>query len=189
MRVPQVVCWQFQDFLTVLFPDFIRGHFRKEEMSKFISDNIQSFTVEGAQKPCAVELYSGSRFSTTLTVRAKFFTAKSPEVLQHWHTDVERNRVTLESRAATPIGLDLEGGPSQKDELRRKTKEYIHSIAQEPAYAEQVTEALRHTELPRKILQIAQTYCNRTDVSLLSSLPSESRLCTRADLYLLSPPS
>lgn len=149
----------------MLFPDFIRGHFRKEEMTKFITENIQSFTVDGVEKPCAVELYSGSRFSTTLTVRAKFFTAKTPEVLQHWHTDVERNRISLESRAATPIGLDIESGHIQRDELRRKAKEYISSITQEPAYAEQATEALKHTKLPRKILQIAQTYCNRTDVS------------------------
>ncbi len=164
LHVPQVVCWQFQDFLTVLFPDFTRVHFKKDEMAKFITDNIQGFTVDGVEKPCAVELYSGTHFAATLTIRAKFFTAKSPEVLQHWHMNVDQNVMSLESRGAAPIGLELESGP-QRDELRRRTREYISLITQEPNYAEQVTQSLRHTELPRKVLRIVQKYAQRSDVS------------------------
>ncbi len=69
---PQVICWQFQDFLPVLFPDFIRGHFKKDEMSRFISENIDGFTVDGVERPCTVELFSGPRFTATFSITAKF---------------------------------------------------------------------------------------------------------------------
>lgn len=162
MQVPQVICWQFQDFLPVLFPPFIRGHFKKEEMAKFISDNIDGFTVDGVEKPCVVELFSGANFTTTFQIKAKFFTAKTPDVLQHWHMQVGRNCVDLLSRGAAPIGLDMDGN-SPRDELRKKAREYIQAIVQEPAYAEQVTDALRHTDLPRRILRIVQKYSQRCE--------------------------
>ncbi|KAH8889280.1 hypothetical protein GQ53DRAFT_630086, partial [Thozetella sp. PMI_491] len=162
VQVPQVICWQFQDFLPVLFPDFIRGHFRKDEMTRFITENIVGFAVDGAEQSCSVELFSGPRFTTTFAVTAKFFTAKTPDVLQHWHLTNGRNAVDLQSRGAAPIGLDMEGGP-QKEELKKKAKEYIQAIIQEPAYAEQVTDSLRHTDLPRKVLRIVQNYSYRCD--------------------------
>ncbi len=149
----------------MLFPDFIRAHFKKEEMSKFISDNIQSFTIDGTEKLCSVELFSGPRFASTLTIKAKFFTAKSAEALKHWHMNIERNGINLESKDAVPIGLEMDGG-SRRDELRRKTKEYIQSIIHEPAFADQVTDSLKHTQLPRKVLQIVQQYNHRSEVSL-----------------------
>ena len=161
-QVPQVICWQFQDFLPVLFPTFIRGHFKKEEMTRFITENIDSFTVDGAEKPCVVELFSGVQFTTTLQLKAKFFTAKAPDVLQHWHSHVGRNGVDLQSRGAAPIGLEMEGN-AQRDELRKKAKEYIQCLIREPAYAEQVTDSLRHTDLPRRILRIVQQYSARCD--------------------------
>jgi hypothetical protein len=164
VQVPQVICWQFQDFLPVLFPDFIRGHFKKDEMSRFMADNIDAFAVDGVKQPCTVELFSGARFSTTLTITAKFFTAKTPDVLQHWHMHTGPNSVDLQSRGAAPIGLEMESN-AQKDELRKKAKEYVQAIIREPAYAEQLTDSLRHTELPGKILRIVQNYSYRCDVS------------------------
>lgn len=162
VQMPQVICWQFQDFIPVLFPTFIRGHFKKEEMFKFIVENIVSFTVNGVEKPCQVELFSGASFGTTLKIKAKFFTAKTPEVLRHWHSQPSRNSVDLQSRGAVPIGLEMEGN-SQRDELRKKAKEYIQSIIQEPTYPEQVTDSLRHTDLPRRILRIVQRYSSRCE--------------------------
>lgn len=167
MAVPQIVCWQFQDFLTVLFPDFIRGHFRKEEMQRFVAENIDSFRVDGVDKPCTVELFSGARFSTILTVGARFFTAKTPEVLQHWHlqvggrmggtTGAGATETELQSRGSAPIGVDLDNA-AQRDELRRRAKKYIANIVTEPFYAEQVTDAIRHTDVPRRLVKIVQNF-------------------------------
>jgi len=170
-QVPQIVCWQFQDFLPVLFPDFIRGHFKRDEMSKFITENIGSFTVNGVEQPCTVQLYSGSRFNSVLTIRAKFFTAKTDEVLRHWHMHVAQDRINLHSQSAAPLGLDSEGA-AQKDEIRKKSKEYIQSIMKEPAYAEQVTESFRHSDLPRRILHVVQNYAIQSEVSCFRMLRS-----------------
>ncbi|KAK3692621.1 hypothetical protein B0T22DRAFT_19934 [Podospora appendiculata] len=169
LQVPQAICWRFQDFQQVLFPEFIRGHFRKDEMNKFITENIQGFTVNGAEKPCNVELFSGNRFSATLSIKAKFFTAKTAEVLQHWHMQVGRNTVDLQARGAVPIGLEPDGGGnSQRDELRKKVREYIHAIVGEPTFAELVTEESRkHTEVPSKILRIVQDYSRRCDAPMV----------------------
>lgn len=163
-QVPQVICWQFQDFLPVLFPQFIRTHFRKEEMNKFITENIAAFTINGVEKPCEVELFSGATWSSTFQIKAKFFTAKTTDVLQHWHMQIGRNSVDLQARSAPAIGLEMDGSvPAQRDEIRKKAREYIASIIQEPKYAEQVTDSLRHTDLPRKVLTIVQRYAQRSD--------------------------
>ena len=162
-QVPQVMCWQFQDFLPVLFPSFIRTHFSKEEMSRFMADNIAGFKVDGVEKPCTVELFSGAKWEATFRIEAKFFTAKG--ALEHWHMQIGRNNVDLHSREAPPIALETDpggggGAPTQqqRDEIRKKAREYIAAIVQEPRYAEQATDSLRHTDLPRKILKIVQRY-------------------------------
>lgn len=161
-QVPQIVCWQFQDFLPVLFPDFIRGHFRKEQMAQFVSENVDGFTVDGVEKSCTVELFSGQRFQSTLTVQANFFTAKGPEVLQHWHLSMGVNQVELQPHGAVPIGVNLDNN-ARREELRKKAKEYIHALTSEPQYAEQVTDSVRHTGLPRKILSMAQRFAQRSE--------------------------
>ncbi|KAK8138341.1 hypothetical protein PG984_001721 [Apiospora sp. TS-2023a] len=161
-QLPQIVCWQFQDFLPVLFPDFIRSHFKKDQMAKFISENVDGFTVGGTEKTCTVELFSGHRFQSTLTLRASFFTAKSPEVLQHWHMNAGVNSLELESRGAVPIGIDLDNTAVRED-VRRKARDYVQSLIFDPQYAEQVTDSVRHTELPRKILRAVQIYGQRSD--------------------------
>ena len=165
--MPQIVCWQFQDFLPVLFPDFIRGHFRKEQMAQFVSENVDCFTVDGVERACTVELFSGQRFQSTLTVQASFFTAKGPEVLQHWHLSMGANQVELQSHGAVPIGINLDNH-ARREELRKKAKEYIHALTAEPQFAEQVTDSTRHTGLPRKILAMAQRFAQRSDVSTRS---------------------
>ncbi|KAK3990661.1 hypothetical protein QBC44DRAFT_325093 [Cladorrhinum sp. PSN332] len=164
--VPQAVCWQFPDFVGVLFPEFIRGHFRKEEMAKFIEQNIESFTVNGEEKPCTVELFSGLRVNARLKVNAKFFTAKTDEVLQHYHLVKSRNMMDLQTRTAAPIGLSG-GGNAQKDELKKKLREYVQAIVDDRDFAAVVTEGLRHTDIPKKVLQIVHDYSNRCDVPMV----------------------
>jgi hypothetical protein len=171
-QIPQAVCWQFCDFTTVLFPEFIRGHLRKEEVVKFVGENIESFTVRGVEVPCTVQLVSGVGFRAVLEVRAKFFTAKTPDVLQHWHVQMGRNSMGLHSRGAAPIGLEVEGhgvggGDAQRSEMRRRVKEYIQAIVDEPRFAELVTPAPQHTELPRKVLRIVHDYAQRCDVPIV----------------------
>ncbi|KAI0603551.1 hypothetical protein F4775DRAFT_588069 [Biscogniauxia sp. FL1348] len=161
-QVPQIMCWQFGDFLPVLFPDFIRGHFKKEQMASFLSENVESFRVEGVGQVCSVELFSGARFSSTLTVPASFFIPKTADILQHWHMSPGVNQVDLQSRGAAPIGIDPDN-TSQRDELRKKAREYIHNLTLEPHYAEQVTDSIRSTQVPRKVLSIVQRYAQRTD--------------------------
>ncbi|KAK4165326.1 hypothetical protein QBC43DRAFT_32019 [Cladorrhinum sp. PSN259] len=164
--VPQAVCWQFPDFVGVLFPEFIRGHFRKEEMAKFIEQNIESFTIHGEEKPCTVELFSGLRLNARLTVKAKFFTHKTNEVLHHYHVSFAQNTMDLQERRAAPIGLSGSGN-AQKDELKRKLREYVQAIVDERDFAAVVTEGVRHTDVPRKVLQIVHEYSNRCDVPIV----------------------
>ncbi|ETS80591.1 hypothetical protein PFICI_08120 [Pestalotiopsis fici W106-1] len=160
--VPQIMCWQFQDFLPVLFPDFIRGHFKKDQMAAFVAENIESFTVGGVESPCEVELFSGTRFDSTLKVRAKFFTAKTREALQHWHMNDGLNQLDLQSRSSAPIGIELDNA-TYRDELRKRTRDYIQKITLEPQYAEQVTDSCRHTTLPWRVLKIVQRFGQRSD--------------------------
>ncbi|EMR70922.1 putative fungal zn binuclear cluster domain containing protein [Eutypa lata UCREL1] len=161
-QVPQIICWQFQDFLPVLFPDFIRGHFKKEAISGFITDNVQHFRVAGEEQLCSVELFSGFQFQSTLTVPATFFTAKTAEILQHWHLNTGVNQIDLQSRGSAPIGINPENN-TQREELKKRAREYIHNLTFEPLYADQVTDAIRSTMLPRKVLKIVQRFGQRSN--------------------------
>ncbi|KAH6636214.1 hypothetical protein F5144DRAFT_591439 [Chaetomium tenue] len=174
--VPQVVCWQFGDFTPVLFPGFIRGHLKREEVVRFVEGNVECFRVGGVEVPCTVALVSGVGFGrrSVLEVRAKFFTARSPDVLQHWHVQMGRNGMDLAARGAAPIGLEMprgeggkEGSDGQKGELKKKLREYIQALVDEPRFAELVTPAPQHTELPRKVLRIVHDYVNRCDVPMV----------------------
>ncbi|KAK0736861.1 hypothetical protein B0T21DRAFT_287814 [Apiosordaria backusii] len=169
-QVPQAVCWQFPDFMPVLFPDFIRRHFRKEEITQFIETNVSSFTLDGVERPCTVELFSGLGLSARLQIKAKFFTPRSlsADVLQHYHLQTGHNTVDLQARGSAPIGLDIKAATgAQREELKRKIKEYIASIVAEPNYASLVTSNLRHTDIPRKILSIIHAYAHKTDSSIV----------------------
>ncbi|KAK4650296.1 hypothetical protein QC762_706170 [Podospora pseudocomata] len=169
-QVPQAVCWQFPDFMPVLFPDFIRRHFRKEEITQFIETNVSSFTLDGVERPCTVELFSGLGLSARLQIKAKFFTPRSlsADVLRHYHLQTGHNTVDLQARGSAPIGLDVKATTgAQREELKRKIKEYIASIVSEPEYASLVTSNLRHTDIPRKILSIIHTYAHKTDSAIV----------------------
>lgn len=174
-QVPQVVCWQFADFTPVLFPGFIRGHLKREEVVRFVEGNVASFRVEGrGEMPCVVQLMSGEGFSAVLEVRAKFFTAKTPDVLQQWHVMVGRNGMDLFSRGAAPIGLEMgdgEGGKGsgdgQRGELKKRVREYVQAMVEEARFAELVTPPPQHTELPRKVLRIVHEYAERCDVPMV----------------------
>jgi hypothetical protein len=167
--VPQVVCWQFQDFLTVLFPDFLRTHLRKDEVAKYIGDSVDDFRIGGVAHPCEVELYSGPTFNSTLTVNASFFTAKTVEVLQHWHVMGGSDRIDLMANGSAPIGVDLSQNAA-RDDLRKRTKAYVQQLIKEPNFAAQVTDNLRSTSLPRMVLAIVQRFAEQSDVSLSKSL-------------------
>jgi hypothetical protein len=166
--VPQVVCWQFQDFLTVLFPDFLRAHLRKDEVTRFLSDNVDDFKVDGEVLPCEVELYSGPAFGSTLTVKASFFTARTLDVLQHWHVMGGSDRIDLQSNGSAPLGADMSVNGAKED-LRKRTKAYIQDIIKEPDFAAQVTDSIRSTSLPRLVLGIVQRYAEQVDVSVHTS--------------------
>lgn len=153
----------------MLFPDFIRGHFKKEAISGFITDNVQHFRVAGEEQLCSVELFSGFQFQSTLTVPATFFTAKTAEILQHWHLNTGVNQIDLQSRGSAPIGINPENN-TQREELKKRAREYIHNLTFEPLYADQVTDAIRSTMLPRKVLKIVQRFGQRSNVSEMRAL-------------------
>lgn len=169
-QLPQVVCWQFSDFLPVLFPGFIRGHFKKDAMTRFISDNVSKFysvssssSTSSSSSPWLIELSSGLRFHSTLILPASFCAPKSAEVLHHWHVSAgeSAHHLDLYSRLAVPVGIDPKDS-NQREALRRRTREYIASLVSEPLYAAQVTDSLRGTKLPQRVLEIVQRYAQRS---------------------------
>ncbi|KAJ0163758.1 hypothetical protein CTA2_2458 [Colletotrichum tanaceti] len=162
LQVPQVVCWQFSDFLTILFPDFMRRHFRKDQMSQFMTENVDLDAVELA--PREVELFSG--LSASLKVKARFFNPRTADVQQHYHLHVQRDRVDLQARGTAPMVLELDSA-AQRDALRKKVKGYLAAIAAEPKYAKSVTESIRHTELPMKVLDVVQRYASKSDSAMV----------------------
>ncbi|KAG5982521.1 hypothetical protein E4U55_001771 [Claviceps digitariae] len=174
LHVPQAVCWQFQDFNPVLFPDFIRAHFKKEAMAAFLRDNVDGWFSGGGmeqqqqqrQQLCEVELFSGPRFSAVLRVKAKFFTPKSCDVLQHWHLNPAMGRAHIRASGSAPIGVEFNTA-AQRDDLRKRAKTYVQDILREPYFAEQVTDSLKSTQLPLKILRIVQTYAKQSDSPLV----------------------
>ncbi|TRX88626.1 hypothetical protein FHL15_010485 [Xylaria flabelliformis] len=168
-HVPQVVCWQFSDFLPVLFPSFIRSHFKKEVIARFVSDNVSKFynSSSTSVEPYTIELSSGSRFRSTLTLSASFFVPKSAEVLQHWHMGVGVHQLDLHSRAAVPVGIDPKDS-SQREALKKRTREYVHNLVNEPQYPEQVTDSLRGTQLPRRVLTIVQRFAQRSQSPMVT---------------------
>ncbi|KAI0971871.1 hypothetical protein F4678DRAFT_432345 [Xylaria arbuscula] len=167
-QIPQLVCWQFSDFLPVLFPSFIRGHFKKEAMARFISNNVSAFygVSPSPAEPWLIELSSGSRFRSKLTIPASFCTPKGGEILRHWHVSTGAHQLDLHMRPAVPIGVNPKDN-NQRDALKRRTREYIDNLVNEPQYAEQVTDSLRSTQLPRRVLSIVQRYAQRSKSAMV----------------------
>ncbi|KAF6839736.1 fungal zn binuclear cluster domain containing protein [Colletotrichum plurivorum] len=163
VQVPQVICWQFSDFHTVLFPEFMRAHFRKDQMAAFMKENVDLDALEELA-PRDVEVYSG--LSPVLKVRAKFFQPRTEDVQQHYHLHIGKDTVGLQARGTAPMVLELDTA-AQRDALRKKVKEYVAAISAEQGYAQRVTESIRHTDLPKRILDIVQDYANKTDSSIV----------------------
>ncbi|KAM0273420.1 hypothetical protein ACHAPA_001573 [Fusarium lateritium] len=163
VQVPQVVCWRFSDFLTILFPEYIRGHFVKEQMATFVEENITGFHIQGVEQVCSVELFSGPLFNTVLAIQAKFFTPKTEEVKNHWQLqNVGGNRVELRPNRAANIGIELDKS-AERDGLKKRTKRYIQELLTEPYFVDQVTDSFQSTNLPRKILRIVKQYADATE--------------------------
>ncbi|CAN8096923.1 unnamed protein product [Discula destructiva] len=175
MQVPEAACWKFQDFNSVLFPDFLRGHFRREETSKFVEANVASFTIDGVEAPAVVALSSGPTFNTKLVVKAKFFTAKdvSSDVMQQWFQFTGTNgEMELEALRAAPIGLDINAdsasaSPASRNELRRKVEAYVDGLVAEPTYALRLTDSIRKSDIPRKVLLLVQQYAQASGASIV----------------------
>lgn len=175
-QVPEAACWKFSEFTTILFPAFVRRHFEKVEMSRFVEDNVASFTINGVDTPCTVTLSSGHLFATKLTVKAKFFTPKSPtsEVLQHWYSKIGEHGVELEPIRSAPLGLDIvdnDIGGSLRTELKRKVMAYMEGLVGEEKYAEQLNDLIRDTTMvPRLVLQLVHRYAQQapeTDAAIV----------------------
>lgn len=174
-QVPQAVCWQFDDFTKALFPAFVRAHFGREEMTRFVADNVASFTLNGVEHPdVTVVLSAGAGLRSKLSIKAKFFTprATTSDVMHHWFHTVgggdggggSDDRVELEALRSAPLGLDTEGsGVSFKAELKRKVEKYVEDMVQEPGWAVQLTAGMtRKTNLPSRVLQLAQRYAQQS---------------------------
>ena len=165
VQVPQIVCWRFNDFLGILFPEYIRGHLAKDQMTKFFSENIAGFHVQGVEQVCSIELFSGPLFNTVLAIKAKFFTPKTDEVRSHWQLqNIGGNRVELKSNRAANIGVELDN-TAERDTLKKRTKRYIQDLLTEPYFVDQVTDNFQSTCLPQKVLRIVKQYADETEVS------------------------
>lgn len=151
--------------MTILFPEYIRGHLVKEQMITFVKENIAGFHVQGVEQVCSVELFSGPLFNTVLAIQAKFFTPKTEEVKNHWQLqNVGGNRVELRPNRAANIGVELDKS-AERDGLKKRTKRYIQELLTEPYFVDQVTDSFQSTNLPRKILRIVKQYADATEVS------------------------
>ncbi|KAM0346480.1 hypothetical protein ACHAPU_005545 [Fusarium lateritium] len=176
VHVPQIVCWRFSDFLTILFPEYIRGHFVKEQMAAFVTENIAGFHIQGVEQICSVELFSGPLFSTVLAIQAKFFTPKTEEVKNHWQLqNVGGNRVELSTNRAANIGVELDKS-TERDGLKKRTKRYIQELLTEPYFVDQITDSFQSTDLPKKVLRIVKQYADATEVSEAEQVVSLSEL-------------
>lgn len=165
--IPQVMCWQFQDFVPILFPEFIRGHFDSKALYNFSKE----FKVYGVGRWGEVVLSSGWRFATTLRVHVKKFAAIESDVQTHWHLKVDGDVVQLFNETSLSIGLETVT-ESPKDELRKVLKSslkgYFEDLIKEHAFAEQVTETLvQRPELffTREIMQAVCEFYWKSNVS------------------------
>lgn len=164
VQVPQLMCWKFDDFLTYLFPTFIRDHLHKVQISKFIAENVVDFAPNGIEQKCEVELFGGRLFSSTIRVPGKFFTPKAgAELTRHWHQQVRRHStVDRQARYTPPIGLDIESS-QQREELGTTLKTYLSSLRAEPQFAAQLTaDYIKYSSLPFRILDMVHGYYRRS---------------------------
>lgn len=166
-QVPYAACWKFSEFTTILFPSFLSQHFEKTEMSRFVEDNVASFTLNGVDTPLTVTLSSGDLFRSKLTVKAKFFTPRAPtsEVMQHWHNVPGEHGVEIERIPCAPLCLDTaecDAGGSLRAELKRKIMSYMEALTEEEGYPAQLNDIIKTTtEVPMLVLQLVQKYAQQ----------------------------
>lgn len=166
--VPGAVCWKFSEFTTILFPAFLSQHFDKAEMSRFVEDNVASFTLNGIDTPFTVTLSSGIRFGSKLTVKAKAFTprASTSEVAYTWyHVPGEDGVVEVQRVPCALLCLDTteyDSGGALRAELKRKIMSYAEDLTEESGYPAQLNDIInKSTEVPMLVLQLAQRYAQR----------------------------
>ena len=168
MTVPQIVCWQFQDFMPVLFPSMMRTHFKKDKMAAFMAENLSNIETHYTLN---VELYSGPCFATVLRLPVKAFRPKNERIMKHYHLYSGKNQMDLKEFNSAPLVLELDTA-AQKDALKKAAKEYVLAMTKEQCYVSQTTDSIKHTHVPRRILEIVQEYANTTDVSRPCPRPS-----------------
>jgi hypothetical protein len=167
VSIPQILCWQFPDFIPALFPALLRGHFQKDAMAQFMQENIANTLVNGETMPCTISVKSGRTFRTTLTLSAKFFTPQqSSEVTEHWHKRVQGDRIFLNRQQSVPVRIEMDSN-SQRDGIKKQIKDYVQNMLAEPSLVDQFTNSFRSTSVPRKVLQIVSNYADRSQSAMV----------------------
>ncbi|CAK7270899.1 hypothetical protein SEPCBS57363_004341 [Sporothrix epigloea] len=166
-HLPQAICWRFDDFLGPLFPTLIRSHFRKDNMATFISENIDSFYGDTSH---TIHLSSGLAFNAELEVRNVriFRPVHASSALQHAHLQSANNLLQVSLGNSLPMALDLSenlavAALSQQEKIKKALRTYVDTIIKEDAYVDTVTERLRGSELPKKILTITRNFYLKTN--------------------------
>lgn len=172
-HLPQAICWRFDDFLGPLFPTLIRSHFRKDIMASFVSENIDSFYGDTSHTIC---LSSGLAFKAELEVRnvRTFRPVHASSALQHARLHSANNMLQVSLGNSLPVALDFTENSavaafSQQEKIKKALRTYVDSIIKEDAYVNTVTERLRGSELPKKILNITRNFYFKTNVNLFSN--------------------
>lgn len=147
--------------MNVLFPSFMRSHFKKEQMASFMQENLDNIQMH---QTLIIELYSGPSFASVLRLPARAFRPKTERVQKHYHLFSVREKINMQECKSAPLVLELDTN-AQKDNLKKAAKEYVLAMTREPCYVSQTTDSIKHTDVPRRIMNIVQQYANRTDVS------------------------
>ncbi|CAK7268466.1 hypothetical protein SEPCBS119000_003073 [Sporothrix epigloea] len=166
-HMPQAICWRFDDFLGPLFPALIRSHFRKDIMASFINDNIDSFQEDMSH---TIYLSSGLGFEAKLEIRNVriFLPAHALSVLKHAHLQSANNMLQVSLENSLPVALDLTENSAvaaftQQEKIKKALRTYVDAILKEDTYINTVTEHLRSSELPKKILAITRSFYLKTN--------------------------
>ncbi|KKA27230.1 hypothetical protein TD95_005151 [Thielaviopsis punctulata] len=166
--IPQLMCWQFEDFVATLFPGFVREHFREDAVASFYTQNILDFTFNGKPYGLSIALSSSCNFNTQLVIDTHIFTPKDKNILQHWHVHSNDYNVAMDLRSAVPIGIDPKN-KAQLSELAKKVKEYLAALPREPHFARQLTQTMEHSDVSHQIICMVQRYAKSTKSKLVDS--------------------
>ncbi|CAK7197397.1 hypothetical protein SEUCBS139899_000043 [Sporothrix eucalyptigena] len=183
-HLPNVMCWRFDDFLGPLFPSLIRGHFRKDVMAAFVSDNIVSFN---GDTPYTIHLSSGMVFNSTLEIRnvRVFKPASASIALKHARLQSANDQIHLSVENSLPVALDLSensivGASLQQEKIKKALRTYVDAIIKEDAYVDTVTARLQGSELPKRILNITRNFYLKTSSPIV-----KQALCIYTMQYMM----